>query len=223
MDAPTAGARVERRDFYVYRIDNLDGVPVYIGKGRQWRYRDTIRRGAAIKAAIKAGLTRKPVMIHENLSEPEAYALETHLIVALGRADLGRGPLLNRSDGPGQKNPAPERRAEMAAARRGKIIGAETRAKLSAINSAPELVARLAERNKSPEMRAAVSAAQRGKPKSPEHVARIAEANRGRKASAETSAKLSIARRGGRRSEETRAKIAASVRRWRARRREAAE
>ena len=33
MTAPTAEAHVERRDFYVYRIDNLAGVPIYVGAG----------------------------------------------------------------------------------------------------------------------------------------------------------------------------------------------
>jgi len=51
----------EERRYYVYRIDDLDGVPVYVGKGGgdPSRARHLRKRNPAITALIKAGLTRE--------------------------------------------------------------------------------------------------------------------------------------------------------------------
>jgi very-short-patch-repair endonuclease len=78
---------------------------------------------------------------------------------------------------------SPEHVAKVATALRGKTVGLEQRAKISAsVKALPPM---------SIESRAKISAALTGKKKSPEHVAKVAEANRGRSLDPETRAKLS--------------------------------
>jgi hypothetical protein len=113
--------------FYVYRLDRpWNGVPCYIGKGQGKRHAYHAQRGTRHSnkhlASIyrKAGDTPVPVVIvAEGLTEDEAFALEIKLIAEIGRADQGRGPLANWSDGGEGGNT-------------GAIRSAETRAKLSA-------------------------------------------------------------------------------------------
>lgn len=103
-------------DFLVYRIDSLDGSPLFIGKVRGRLCRRSHRQGPAITASIAAGLTRDPVIVAAHLTEAEAYALQRALIAEIGRADLGLGPLLNATDGgPGGSNPGPVARRELSA------------------------------------------------------------------------------------------------------------
>lgn len=160
-------------NFYVYRIDARDGTPLYFGKGRRFRYRNIEQRSAPIKAAIKAGQTRAPVKLLQNLTEAEAHAIEVMLIAKTGRADLGKGPLLNLSDGgPGWTNPSPEARARMRARIAELLETTDLRARLSA--------AQRVRPPRSPETREKLAAAQRGKRMSAETKRKLLEANRGR-------------------------------------------
>jgi hypothetical protein len=61
------------RSFYVYRIDALDGTPVYIGKGSGRRYLQRYwgMRNASISGLIKDGLTLPAVCVADGLTEAE--------------------------------------------------------------------------------------------------------------------------------------------------------
>jgi hypothetical protein len=98
MTAPTAEAHVERRDFYVYRIDNLAGVPIYVGAGSGTRRLYT-KGNSRVKELFNAGLTLPAVRVAENLTIEEASTEEVRLIKLYGRKDLGLGSLENRCDG----------------------------------------------------------------------------------------------------------------------------
>lgn len=105
--------------FYVYVYLEPDGTPYYIGKG--YDDRDTEHIGACrrketrnecpdfyikLREMLDAGIVdppRRRLVI--NLSLPTARILEKFFIDALGRIDLGTGPLTNLTDGrkPGPK------------------------------------------------------------------------------------------------------------------------
>lgn len=148
-------------DYYVYKLLRpWNSIPCYIGKGRGPRstYHNTVRSGHRNKhlASIyrKAGDVDLPVeIVASGLSENEAFALEIKLIAEIGRADQGKGPLANWTDGgegtSGSKRSAafceanrargrlrgppqdtPETRAKISAALTGRKISDETRAKM---------------------------------------------------------------------------------------------
>ena len=175
-------------NYYVYRIDSLAGVPVYIGKGRGKRYRDRAHRSERIKALILAGLTREPVIIRDNLTKEEAYALEVELIAWYGRECDG-GSLLNRAlGGPGASGAkyTLEAKANLRAA----ITSRAYREKQRAAQTG---------RKHTPETKEKMAAAKRGKPLSEEHRANVSLSQRGKRASDETRAKISAAHTGRKR------------------------
>lgn len=186
MDEAELARSCERATCYVYRIDNLEGVPVYIGKGGGDRYRDRLwgKRNPQITALIKAAQTRKPVRVASDLRETDAFAEEARLIALHGRADLGAGTLLNLTDG--------------GLGQRGRIVPLKHRAKIAAFART---------RTHTPETRAKMSAAKKGKPKSPEHVANVVAALR----RPEVREKLAAASRERGQSPEARAKLSASL------------
>lgn len=107
-----------------------------------------------------AGIVKKEsvtiAQVAENLSEPEAFKIESELIAQYGRADRG-GILVNLTDGGdgvvGHKR-TPEQRMALSVARKGNTF-------------------------LSPEARAKISAALKGRPKSPEHIAAARAAKKG--------------------------------------------
>lgn len=110
--------------FYVYVIFRLDGIPCYVGKGVGDRWRVSLR-GNGGNPRLRYLLRKHgplPIAIaREGLAEAEAFATEIAFIRAIGRVDLGTGPLLNHTDGgDGTSNPSPSTRAKMRAAKAGK-------------------------------------------------------------------------------------------------------
>ena len=88
--------------FYVYVIFRLNGIPCYVGKGKGGRWMQHIRRSCNIhltRIYRQSGNDLPIVKVREHLTNLEACATEVALIGAIGRADLGRGPLVNLSDG----------------------------------------------------------------------------------------------------------------------------
>jgi Ni/Co efflux regulator RcnB len=100
------------------------------------------------------------------------------------------------------KTVSPETRAKMSAAQKGKTVSPETRAKMSAAKKGKTV---------SPETRAKMSAAKKGKTLSPETRAKMSAAHKGKTLSPETRAKMSAAQKGKTLSPETRAKMSAAT------------
>jgi hypothetical protein len=77
--------------------------PIYIGKGKDKRYKRLDNRNKYFKNKInKIKISElEPIIfkLHENLNEKQSFDLETKLIKEIGRLDLGTGPLVNMTDG----------------------------------------------------------------------------------------------------------------------------
>jgi hypothetical protein len=92
--------------YQVYNND-YDYTPIYIGKGK-WdnkRHKDHLKecRNKIFENKInywnKNNIEPMIVILEKDLTEQEAWDLETRLIISLGRVDLKTGPLLNLTDG----------------------------------------------------------------------------------------------------------------------------
>jgi hypothetical protein len=80
--------------YYVYAyLRKSDNTPYYIGKGKNDRAFKGIHNVSIPKDKTKISI------LEENLSEEDAFLLETELIKQYGRIDLGTGILRNRTDG----------------------------------------------------------------------------------------------------------------------------
>ncbi len=95
--------------YYVYQYyDPIRKEPIYIGKGKGDRNKrhlfsfnlkkkhPFIQRINWIKKQEKEPIVTK---LFENISEKQAFKIESKLINEIGRKDLGKGPLLNLTDG----------------------------------------------------------------------------------------------------------------------------
>lgn len=120
---------------YIYRDPRKirAGVaePFYVGKGQGRRHRDHLYRKDKshmthrIQKMLALGIT--PVIeVIRALDQEHAKFLEVCLIACIGRADLGKGPLLNLTDGgDGQSvgfRHSAETRAKMSATRKGRPL-----------------------------------------------------------------------------------------------------
>lgn len=92
--------------FYVYILSRpWNGIPCYVGKGCGDRVFAHEKMGpkhynkhlASIFKRAGGPLPHK--MAGEDLTEAEAFELEAALIALIGRADLKKGPLCNKTDG----------------------------------------------------------------------------------------------------------------------------
>lgn len=120
-----------QNNHYVYcLIDPRNGLPFYIGKGKDDRMYDhekIVSKGIVpnnnsflfrkIKKIKNKGLSIIYKKIYENLDDKSALAIEIDEIKKIGRNNIGRGPLCNLTDG-GEGNS-------------GKIISEETKLKMS--------------------------------------------------------------------------------------------
>jgi hypothetical protein len=204
--------------FFVYRIDSIDGTAVYIGKGGGNRDRYWKRKNPAVMAMGVAGLLCKPIRVFDG-TEEQCYAEESRLISLYGRKDLGLGELLNLTNGgAGAKNPNAEGRAKRDERCRGQKRSAEFCASqrdrgLNRKHSY-ETRAKLSARVITPQWRERISAAKRGKKHTAEARANMSEAQKGRVRSPEECESIRKAKLGRKRapfSEEWRAKLSASA------------
>jgi len=207
-----------RADYYIYVLFRENGVPFYIGKGRgqrmtrhEWLATSAAaprsRRLSIIRAIQAKGLEVPKIKLHTGLTEAVAFQYERALIAAIGRTDLGEGPLANHTDGgdgaSGAKQ-SPEVRAKHRAAVLGKKHHPESIAKMRKPKSS-EHNAALRGKKRSPEISAKITARLTGRKLSPEHLAKM----RGRTLSPETVEKM----RGRVRTPEHRANHSAALKR----------
>lgn len=84
---------------YVYiHIKETDGIPFYVGKGKDKRAYSIQGRNKWWKNTVaKHGYDI--IMLEENLTADEACEREIYWIKRIGRKDLGLGPLVNVTDG----------------------------------------------------------------------------------------------------------------------------
>jgi hypothetical protein len=140
--------------YYVYAYVREDDTPYYIGKGKDRRAYQSHKRSNGTDLLPKD--ESRIVMLHENLTEKEAFDLEKSLIIEYGRKDLGTGILVNLTEG-GEGNRrvgythTEEARKNMSEAKRGVKLGP---------NSVPSPL--------------------KGVPRSEETKRKISEANKGR-------------------------------------------
>ena len=120
-------------NFYVYAYLREDETPYYIGKGKErraWEQHRVNGKGVHTPKDYK-----RIVLLHEDLSEADAFNLEIELIAKHGRKDLGTGILENRTNGgEGSTGTSPEINWKKGSATRGKSPSPETRQKISQSN-----------------------------------------------------------------------------------------
>lgn len=162
---------------YIYRDPGRENEPIYVGKGKNKRAWVHLQREdrhpfvARLKSMRNLGI-EPYIEIIPALDEGHALFLEECLIEVIGRKDLGKGPLLNLTDGgDGVRNykMTVERRQQISEANRGRVVTAVTRAKISTSNTgkkrSPESVALMTKRNResrTPEVLAKISASKKG-------------------------------------------------------------
>jgi hypothetical protein len=173
---------------YIYRMPN--GEPFYIGKGCDGRSnvhlsrKDDSHMARRVRKLIRLG-TPPSIEIIKALNEDHAYFMEQCLIDVIGRNDLGKGPLLNHTDGgEGIKNISEEVRAKMSESHKGIKKGplskeAKDKISLSQRTSAKVLEMRkhhsiiMTGKTASAETKLKMSNSHKGKKFSPEHLANI--------------------------------------------------
>lgn len=94
---------------YEYDEYSFDHEPFYVGKGKNNRYKPIthISRDSntyLINKLCKIGYDNIKIYRRKNLTGQEAFKLEKFWITAIGRKDLGLGPLVNLTDG-GESGP----------------------------------------------------------------------------------------------------------------------
>jgi NUMOD3 motif len=174
---------------YLYR-DPKDNTPIYVGKGhgrRAWKHfhkTSHSKLSNTLRKRKDEGYAVEPIINYE-VDEATAFHMEMFWIDFYGRADLGKGPLFNRTDGgEGTANPPAETRALWSEQRKGRKHSAETKAKMKA--SAKASARRVCAGRVSP---------RKGKTHTEEAKARISAAQTGKRHTEETKAKISAARR----------------------------
>ncbi len=180
--------RASEKRFYCYVLRRPDGRPFYIGAGSGKRVLEHERDARTTRRGYKRSLIRRILKDGEKVNYwiaglfdtwEEACEEERQLIALYGRADTGKGPLTNRTDGgegivgivwvfTDARKAGAKRAAEK---NRGRPLTEEHKARLSEVGrgrpqSAQHVVRRMAGR--------------KGKPLSPEQVAKMSEAGKRR-------------------------------------------
>lgn len=112
-------------NFYVYLYEDIDGTPVYVGKGsksRAWDHKSSSgqatnpRLRKLLAARMTEGYSIEPRIIARG-SEVDMFLIEVALIKHFGRQDIATGTLFNHTDGgEGVSNPSDEVRKKMSEA-----------------------------------------------------------------------------------------------------------
>ncbi len=150
----------------------FDNQPLYVGKGKGNRMYEHLKKTSnrifqnKIKNWSRNEIEPMIEVLSDNLSEQEAWDLEKDLIQYIGRYDLGKGPLLNLTDGSeGPANMTPWNKGLT-----GQTQSEETKRRRSEA---------LAGRKMSDEHKENIANALRGKKKSEEHKRKVSEGMKG--------------------------------------------
>ena len=119
---------------YLYTCP-IKNEPIYVGKGkgtRAWSHlkRKDIHHQFTQRLKLIEMNNLHPIIeiVMDGLTDDESKALEVHLIAKYGRHDLGKGPLLNKTDGgDGAPNPSIDDRINNAMRRMNKPSGMKGR------------------------------------------------------------------------------------------------
>lgn len=89
---------------YIYYDSARDNEPIYVGKGngnRAWKHlkRKDMHPFTQRLAYMRNNGIVPVIGLYSGLDEELAYLIEEELIAKIGRKDLGKGPLLNLTDG----------------------------------------------------------------------------------------------------------------------------
>jgi hypothetical protein len=93
------------KQFYTYLYRDIDGTPIYIGKGtkkRAWVHfkdKSNSRLGNLLRKRLKDGVLIEPEFLCKDVDEEFAFFVEEEMIRKYGRIDLGTGTLFNLTDG----------------------------------------------------------------------------------------------------------------------------
>jgi len=174
---------------YVYMYsDPVRKEPIYVGMGKGGRYKRHLLRTDhhpmthRVQAMKRAGVEPIITFLCSDIDQEFAALVEQEAISKYGRKDLGKGPLLNLTDGgDGCYNPSPETRRRMSEAATGQKQSPEAierrAAKVRGIARPPHVIEAMVKANtgakRSPEARARMRAAQLGKKQTPEQRAKI--------------------------------------------------
>ena len=125
--------------FYCYLYRDIDGTPIYAGKGKRDRAFGHITNdthlGRLLRKRLRDGHKIEPEFLCKDVDEEFAFFVEVETIRHYGRKDLGIGTLLNLTDG-GEGSSgyvfSIEDRAKVSVAGKGRITSEETKKKLAA-------------------------------------------------------------------------------------------
>ena len=89
--------------FYTYLYRDIDGTPIYVGKGTGRRalshFKADSHLGRLLKKRLRDGHKIKPEFLCKDVDEEFAFFVEIEMIRHYGRKDLGIGTLFNLTDG----------------------------------------------------------------------------------------------------------------------------
>lgn len=207
--------RVSPHTCYVYVLSRPDGRPFYVGVGTRDRIAAHEREASRNRrGGPKLQLIREIIAASQRIEYciegwfdnwADAAEEECRLIYALGRRDVGAGPLVNRTDGGEGATGlimSDSAREKCRVGRLGKTQSPDARKKIGAVHRGKIM---------SDESRSKMSATRRGRRPSDATIEAGIKANRGRSLSLEHKAKLRAAKLGRALTAEHRQKIAASL------------
>jgi hypothetical protein len=122
---------------YIYYDPSRSNEPIYVGKGsghRAWGHKYRVDRHPFVQRLqyMKKNSIVPLIGLYAGLDEELAYLIEEELIAKFGRRDLGKGSLLNLTDGgDGNRNVSDLTRQKISASNKGKPKSPEHCAALS--------------------------------------------------------------------------------------------